>query len=180
MSPWQLSVIHIKSQLALKFGQTPKVCGGGEMWLSANGGSSPQSYWLKLKLTTEANGPEKERVTTTDHYTDDILSANWPTRPLHFSQFELRVLGLVTSWSFLVFNVRRIESHGAPGRALNSVGAALSLEHTTTSSVYVVCLVRNLSACNISESYQRLPALNFSPACPPGEVCHRWLGNRKR
>ncbi|TNN48587.1 hypothetical protein EYF80_041206 [Liparis tanakae] len=105
MSPWQLSVIHIKSQLALKFGQTPKVCGGGEMWLSANGGSSPQSYWLKLKLTTEANGPEKERVTTTDHYTDDILSANWPTPPRHFSQFELRVLGLVTSWSVLVFNV---------------------------------------------------------------------------
>lgn len=43
----------------------------------AIGGTRLWSDWLKLKLTTEANGPEKERVTTTDHYADDILSVNW-------------------------------------------------------------------------------------------------------
>lgn len=53
MSPWHPGEIHIKSQLALKFGQNPKVCNRESQC------SGQLMFWFKLILTT-ANGPETE------------------------------------------------------------------------------------------------------------------------
>lgn len=100
-------------------------------------------------------------------------------RPFHFFLCELTVLLLwsvgsvchVTHW-----DLWRIKH---PKELLNPC-----LLHCCNNVLIVcaqgMCVCCNLLACNISESYQRLFALNFSPVCLCGEVCQRWLGNRKR
>lgn len=79
MSPWHPSMIHIKSQLALKFGQTPKVC-VGETYMSANGRagvvilaeieSDHRSQWARVS----------QRVTIT-LMTSSLLTARTPPMP---------------------------------------------------------------------------------------------------
>lgn len=152
MSPWHPGVIHIKSQLALKFGPDPKVCSRETQYSFQLMAVRPTG--ILLQIDSDHSQWAKDRVS--QWLTIALMAFSLLTAvPLCMCS---AAAGVKKSWK-LTDNICAICPGSFNWQTCNLV---CSLFHSLPVSV---CL-----NCNISKNYQFLFVLNFSPLCLCGEV----------